>query len=260
MWPFLVQTDGFYLPTYIVVNSLVFSFGTVWIYRRALKRGFNVNAVLDILLFAMLGCFAGARLAHVLVERPDYYLANPMAVFKFWQGGFVYYGGMIGGLLAAWVVCKVKRTGFLKHADLFSPILALGYSLGRWGCFAAGCCYGKASSLPWAVVFPSGAEAPAGIARHPTQIYSSLWELMVFFVLLAAEKRGHALRPGRIFGIWLFLHGLGRGLVEQFRDDFRGPSFFNLSVSTWVSVGLIVAGTWLTTRAQNGRKNVPSAS
>lgn len=259
MWPFLVRTDGFYLPTYIVINSLVFSLGIIWIYKRALKQGFNVNNVLDMAMYAMLGIFVGSRLVHVLVERPDYYMSHPWDVFKVWQGGFVYYGGLIGGTLTAYIVSRMKGMNLRRHLDLAAPVLALGYSIGRWGCFLAGCCYGRACDLPWAVKFPPGVEAAPFVPRHPTQIYSSLWEAGVFAVLILGERTGRLKGPGRLFGAWLLLHAIGRGIIEQFRDDFRGPAIFNLSISTWISLALAATGIWLLVTSK-GRKNVSTST
>ncbi len=242
MWPLLFDSSGFAIPTYIVVNSLVFSLGIVWIFYRAVARKFDPNAVLDISLVAMIGCFVGARGAHILIEHPEFYSKHPEMIYKFWYGGFVYYGGAVGGFIGAAAVCWRKKLDFLRHADLFSPVLAAGYALGRLGCLAAGCCFGRPTDLPWAIYFGQGVEAPAGVGLHPTQIYSSLWEASVFAVLLVLEKRIWGRTSGRIFGIWLIGHGFGRALVEQFRDDFRGPTPFNLSISTWMSFVAIVIG------------------
>src|SRR4051812_35594687 len=114
MWPFVVHTEGFEIPSYILINSLAFSIGVLLIYFRAKKQGFDTNAVLDVALAAMLGCFVGARLAHVLIEHPQFYFGHPSFIFKFWNGGFVFYGGAIGGLLFAWIPIKRRKLNFLK--------------------------------------------------------------------------------------------------------------------------------------------------
>jgi phosphatidylglycerol---prolipoprotein diacylglyceryl transferase len=138
-------------------------------------------------------------------------------------------------------------------------VIALGYALGRVGCLAAGCCYGTFTTLPWGITFPAGVEAPAGVSIHPTQIYSSLWELMNLGVLLFAERRGKLKSPGQIFGLWLVIHGVGRALVEQFRGDFRGPEPFNLSISTWLSGAAIVIGVWMVSTAPRLKTETASA-
>src|SRR4051812_45214443 len=104
MWPFILRFEGFSLPTYIVLNSLVFSLGVVWAAIRAKRLGFDVNQILDISLACMIGAFLGARLFHVFFEQPHYYIEHPAMVFQFWYGGFVFYGGLIGALVGGWLI------------------------------------------------------------------------------------------------------------------------------------------------------------
>src|SRR4051812_28375009 len=117
MWPFVVHTEGFELPSYIVINSLAFSIGVIWVYFRAKKKNLDTNAILDVAVAAMLGCFIGARVAHILIEHPGFYLAHPSFIFRFWNGGFVFYGGFIGGFLFALLPMRRRKLSFLKMAD-----------------------------------------------------------------------------------------------------------------------------------------------
>jgi phosphatidylglycerol:prolipoprotein diacylglycerol transferase len=154
---------------------------------------------------------------------------------------------MIGALITASVFCRFKKLDFWRAADLGAPIFALSYGIGRLGCFAAGCCYGKPTDLPWGVRFPEGGEAPFGVAIHPTQIYATLLELGTLAFLLWFERTKHRTKPkvGQVFGLWLVMHGAGRLVMEHFRDDFRGPRFLNLSVSTWISFAVMLGGVWI---------------
>ena len=250
MWPLLIHTDTWALPTYIVVNSLAFSLAVLWIYLRAPKAHMDQNKVLDVTLAVMIACFVGARLFHIVLEEPRFYWEHPSFIFKFWYGGFVYYGGALGGFLAASIMTRRLGLSFFAVGDLFAPVMAGGYALGRLGCLAAGCCFGAPTTMPWGIHFPPGVEAPTGIALHPTQIYSSLWSALLAVLLLVLEKRprqGHSPfgAQGQIFGVWMALHGLGRLIIEQFRDDFRGPTLFNLSVSTWISGFFIIGGVYI---------------
>jgi len=272
MWPFIYHSESMVLPTYIVINSLVFSLGVFWIYLRAAKYHLNQNHVLDVSLAAMIGIFVGARGFHILIEHPGFYWEHPSFVLKIWYGGFVFYGGVIGGLLSSYWLCRKRGYDFWRMGDLMSPVFAAGYAVGRLGCLAAGCCFGLPTGMPWGIYFPQGGEAPAGIPLHPTQIYSSLWEACVLALLLFLERRSKSGKSdskypgfgarGQLFGSWFALHGLGRAIVEQFRDDFRGPTLFNLSISTWISGAAIMFGIYIvaTSRQPKERETKHHAS
>lgn len=259
MWPVLFQTEAITLPTYLVINSFVFCFGIFWIYKRAKKFALNQNAALDLTLVGMVGAFIGARAFHIFFERPSFYFQYPSFTYKFWYGGFVFYGGFAVAFLFCWLLCKKRNYDYRTYADLFAPVLALGYSIGRLGCLCAGCCFGRPTELPWGITFPQGGEAPPGIPLHPTQIYSSLWELAVFITLMILERRATLKsHKGRLFGVWLILHAVGRASVEQFRGDFRGATPFNLSLSTWLSVIALGLGIYMLDLKRN--KNASTAS
>lgn len=200
---------------------------------------------LQFFLIAMISSLVGSRLAHVIWEGQGYYWQNPIEIFYLWDGGFVFYGGAGLATLSAAVYARRHQLNFLEWADFFSPILALGYSLGRIGCFLAGCCYGKSCSLPWAIA-----------ERHPTAIYSSLWDLGVFFILLSQQKHASLVptpsssrtsaktnrAAGKSFYLLLILHGLGRLWIEHYRDDFRGALLAGFTISQWLSLALISTG------------------
>lgn len=245
MWPLILDTKDFVLPTYLLVNSLVFSLGIIWIYKRAEVAKLNQSRVLDVALAAMIGSFLGSKSFHIFFEQPEFYFKNPSMIFQLWYGGFVFYGGLGGGLLAAYLMSRRRQLRMPELLDLSAPVLAAGYAIGRLGCLAAGCCYGKPTDSFLAIFYPSGAEAPHGMGLHPTPIYSTLWETFVCVFLITLEKRQTLNHQGQLFGVWLILHGLGRGVIEQFRGDFRGNPFLNLSVSTWLSLVAIAFGIWL---------------
>ena len=257
MWPVLYASEFLVLPTYLVVDSALFSLGIIWIYSRAKKARINVNATLDLCLVGMVSGFLGSRLTHILVEYPDFYLNNPSYVWQIWRGGFVFDGGMAGATAGMWMYSRWRTLDLLKFGDLCAPVWAAAYALGRLGCLAAGCCYGSPTSMPWGVSFPEGVEAPAHVRLHPAQVYASLWELGLMSLLLVLEKskqKSLGRGPGRLFAIWLIGHGLGRLMLEQFRGDFRGFQFFNRSISTWTSGLVIVIGIYLLRRgSQRGK-------
>jgi len=239
--PFLYRSDNFALPTYLVLNSLVFCFGVIWAARKADREGLNRNLVLDLVIWFMLGAFVGARAAHVLWELPQVYWEHPSYIFQFWLGGFVFYGGSIGALITTLVFCRLKKISFLRMADFLTPIFSLGYAIGRLGCLAAGCCFGRECQMPWAIHFPEGVEAPAHVPLHPTQLYASFLELLVFAVVYTLDRR-KKFPIGSVFAVWLVLHGISRFIVEQYRADFRGFSLAGLSISSFISLIALAAG------------------
>lgn len=230
MYPFVHLAGGYEIPIYYLVLSLDTCLLLFWLRRRTESRGLDLRIAWDAALVTMISAFVGARLLHVIYENPEIYLQNPWAVFYFWNGGFVFYGGALAVVTAGWFFLRRRTAQPLAYFDLFTPIGSLAYAIGRWGCFLAGCCYGLQCDLPWAVA-----------GRHPTQLYASFWEFGVLLILLGLEKKNQ--KPGKIFFLWLILHAMGRILMESFRDDFRGAVPL-VSISTWISLGLIATGAY----------------
>ena len=175
----------------------------LWAIKRARNKNLSRYTTLDISLGIMFGALLGARLFHVFYEQPSDYLADPLRIFMIWQGGFVFYGGAIGGFLGGFIVLKIKGERWRMWADFVAPIGAFGYGLGRMACFLNGCCHGKVCALPWAVRFP-GIEG----GRHPTQLYAAFLEWGICLFLLLLEKR----------------KGLKECVNEIFSGDSRGGS------------------------------------
>lgn len=241
----------------------------------SLNGSFNISVsfAMDLALAIMISGFIGARAFHIFYENFSYYQQTPIDVFKIWQGGFVYYGGLLAALASTVVYLRLKKQSFARWADLLAPILSLGYALGRIGCFLNGCCYGAECPLPgctiwghaWSVefIYPG---LPEGLL-HPTQLYAVFWELTVVAVLLLIERKilqaqktlqaksavvensvasGTSLAtriawPGFLFTLWIFLHSIGRLIMEVFRVDFRGELIFGLSISLWLSLLLLMS-------------------
>jgi phosphatidylglycerol:prolipoprotein diacylglycerol transferase len=232
----------------MLVISLVYCACIYWLYSRAKKRSqtHDVNLVLDLCLIIMVSGFIGARATHIFYENFGHYKTNWLDIFKLWQGGFVFYGGFLTALIASISYLRYKKQNFYLWADFFTPVLALGYAFGRLGCFFAGCCYGRVCTgsscdWPWMMHFQT---APLSESlRHPTQLYATAWELCVLGILLFVEPKINRKPVGLLFLLWLVMHGLGRIVMEAFRDDPRGPLLFGYSLGTALSFILIlVAG------------------
>jgi len=229
------------IPTYLLYLSFLYTGLVFYTASRAHTRHKDTKTALDLTLLLMLGGFLGGRLFHVFYESPEFYLKQPKYILYFWNGGFVFYGGLIGSILLTGIYTLIKKLSFLEWGDFFAPIIALGYGLGRGSCFLAGCCYGKFCSMPWAVSFDWD---PQKLPRHPTQLYAVFWELAVFGILIWLERRHkpnsteEQTHRGRTFYVWLLLSSIGRLIMEHYRDDFRGADYGGLSISSWISLGL----------------------
>lgn len=233
MYPYIGLAPTFAISTYYLVISATALVASLWFLRRTAAHKLSRIVAIDFTLVTLACGFLGARLLHVFYEEPAYYIVAPFRILEVWNGGFVYLGGLLGAALGAAFFCDWKREPFWLWADLAAPPAALAYALGRIGCFLNGCCYGHECLLPWAVSLN-------GVPRHPTQIYATLWELSVVAMLLLMERR--LKNPGALFGLWLILHAFGRIILEQFRGDPRGPAILSLSISTWISIGLLIGG------------------
>ena len=202
---------------------------------RAKKRALSVDAVESIVLLAVIFGFLGAKLLYVIVNFKAF-LEKPMSVLG--SEGFVVYGGIIVGVLAAYIYCRRKKLDFLTYADLCMPGVALAQGFGRLGCFMAGCCYGAETDSVLGVVFPAGSMAPAGVKLWPTQLFSAVGDfILCVILLLLAQKKS---RRGMILGLYLAFYSVGRFIVEFFRNDARG--FVGaLSTSQFISIFILAA-------------------
>ncbi len=184
-----------------------------------------------------------------------------LAVFKVWKGGLAYYGGFVFASAFGLYYARKHKLGMWRMADLAAPWIAMGLALTRMGCFLNGCCHGKPSTLPWAVLFPAGsavhdaqekahliAAGAPGLPVHPAQLYLAALNLATFFVLyyvVRPRKRFH----GAVFAWLLIMKGVVRSFVELFRDDDRGVFFGGtLSTSQLISIPLVALGVVLLLR------------
>jgi phosphatidylglycerol:prolipoprotein diacylglycerol transferase len=185
-----------------------------------------------------------------------------LAVLKVWRGGLAFYGGLVFATAFGLHYARKHMLGMWKTADLTAPWIAFGLALTRIGCFLNGCCYGKVSSVPWAVRFPRDSVLhqvqvdahligpnDATLLVHPTQIYLAALNLLTFFLLY------FAIRPrkrfdGQLFAWLLICKGVFRSFVEIWRDDDRGVLFGWLSTSQMLSVPMVALGIWLLVRGR----------
>jgi phosphatidylglycerol---prolipoprotein diacylglyceryl transferase len=171
--------------------------------------------VFDYAVAALLVSIVGARALYVMLNYSQF-RAQPVTMVQLWQGGLSIHGAIVCGLLYTWWFCRRKKLRFLAFGDLLARGFALGYAVGRIGCFLNGCCYGHACTLPWAVSFhPDGAEYALTVPSHPTQLYATAFNLTWFAFLHWRSRKPH--REGGIFLLYLVLYSIYRFIDEQFR-------------------------------------------
>jgi phosphatidylglycerol:prolipoprotein diacylglycerol transferase len=242
MHPVLFRLGPLTVHTYGVLVAIGFLVGILFAARQAKKEGIPSDKMLDLGFYLILSAIVGSRLLFIVVNA-RHYIASPLDIFKLWEGGLVFYGGILLAVpTGIWYVTR-NRLGLWKTADICAPAIAIGHAFGRLGCFSAGCCYGKgAASLPWAVVFTDpNCLAPTNVALHPTQLYESAGELINFLILISLRK--YKTLNGQIFMSYLILYSVLRFIVEFFRGDAeRGFIFLNFSVSQGISIMMLLTG------------------
>lgn len=224
---------------YFVYQSLLYTGLVLYTWQRAQRSDLPFRVAWNLAFILMVFGFVGGRLFHVLYEYPDLYLEDPARIFRFWEGGFVFFGGFFMAAAASLFYLRREKESWLVWGDFYAPILAIGYAMGRIGCAIAGCCYGTFCDAPWALH-----------GRHPTQLYAASTEFLLYLYLLKKEK--DQARTGTVFALWLVGHGVGRLFMESYRADFRGSTVAGLSISSWVSLLLFGAGVALYTSIHAG--------
>lgn len=207
--------------------------------RRDPWRGVSHGLIDDLLFWGVLGVVLGGRLGYVLFYKPGYYLSHPAEILSVWQGGMSFHGGLLGVLIAIWLVGRKHRLTFLALADFVAPLIPTGLAAGRLGNFINAELWGRPSDVPWAMVFPGAGPEP----RHPSQLYQFALEGLLLFVILWI----YSARPrpaGAVSGLFLIGYGVFRFIAEYFRqpDEFLGLLALNMSMGQWLSLPLVAAG------------------
>jgi phosphatidylglycerol:prolipoprotein diacylglycerol transferase len=240
MHPVAFQLGPFTVHWYGVLVALGFLAGLWTAGCRAPLSGIASEKILDIGPWLIVGAIVGARVLYVISFWDEEFARAPIThVFMIQKGGLVYYGGLIGSSLAYIIYAVVRKLPFWRVADILAPSVALGYVFGRLGCLMNGCCYGKVCKLPWAVHFPE-THSTHGQAVHPTQIYDSLLNLLLYAALAWLYRRKKF--DGQVFGFYLVGFAITRSTVEFFRGDY--PSYYAgwITPAHLVSVGTLLAG------------------
>ena len=177
------------------------------------KAGINEDNFLTIFMVTIVAAILGARAYYVIFELP-YYMQHPDEIIAIWHGGLAVHGGLLAGVAAIYFGCRHYRISFWQFTDIMAPFMILGQAIGRWGNFFNQEAYGyevDPTVVPWAMWID-------GAYRHPTFLYESCWDLLVFFVLLWLARQAWV-RRGEIALGYLMLYSMGRVVVEGFRTD-----------------------------------------
>ena len=202
----------------------------------------NKEHIDDLIIFLVFGIIIGGRLGYIFFYNLEYYLENLIEIFKLWQGGMSFHGGLIGVVIAILIFSKNKKISFFRFSDIIACVAPIGLFLGRIANFINGELYGKVSNISWAVVFPDG----SNLARHPSQIYEALLEGVVLFIIINffALKKKLLLSAGYISGLFLIFYSILRMFAENFREpDKHMGYFFNyFSMGTLLSFATLIMG------------------
>jgi len=248
VFPRLFHLGSLDFPTYGLMAALGLMVGLSVCVRLARREGIDPEQAWNLGLLAILAAVAGAKL-FLLLDDWSYYSEHWGEFFSLstLRAGGVWYGGLLVALAAAAWYIRRHRLPVRKVCDAFAPGVALGHAIGRLGCFAAGCCYGKPTALPWGVTFTNPLAAqwsgtPLRVPLHPTQLYEAAVELANFFLLAWLLPRKKF--DGEVIGAYMALYGFARFFLEFLRDDPDRGSVFGgaLTLTQLVSILLVVGG------------------
>lgn len=233
--------------TYLVGFALAW-----WLARqRAQRIGLTKDQIGDLLFYTAVGVILGGRLGYALFYHFDRVLADPLWLFKVWEGGMAFHGGFIGVAVAVWLFARKHKINWIQLGDFVAPFTPLGLGLGRIGNFINGELWGRVTDVPWGMVFPGAGPNP----RHPSQLYQFALEGLVLFALLWWFSKQP--RPaGSVSGLFLIGYGLFRFMVEFTRepDAHLGLLLGGLSMGQLLSLPMILAGVLLMVFAYRNQK------
>jgi phosphatidylglycerol---prolipoprotein diacylglyceryl transferase len=242
MYPVLFRIGNFPINTYGVFLALAFLCAILITVKLAARDGLPRDKIYDLSLWMLLASLVGSKILMFFTE-PEY-RDHPLQLISldFLRSGGVFYGGLIGAIITGYFLMRRYQLPWWKTADACAPGIAIGNFFGRQGCFAAGCCWGKPTTLPWGVKFTELGHEITGVPTdtflHPTQLYESFSMLIVFFFLLWLHK--HKRFSGQVILAYVLLYSVIRFAIEFVRDDPRGD-LFGLTTLTGLSTSQIIS-------------------
>lgn len=228
----------------MIVLGIILGIGIATL--RAKKHSLPREDVLFASFFAGIGLYLGAKFLYILTLLPGFIsyrriiLQNPSLLLSLLTGGFVFYGGLIGGILGIYLYCRIYRIEVLRMLDLLIPSIPFIHGFGRLGCFFAGCCYGIPYNGPGHVIFHNSVAAPNEVPLFPTQLLESGLNFLAALILFLLSRKKR--KPGNITGFYLIYYALLRFILEFYRGDLERGIILGLSLSQWISLAIIPVG------------------
>lgn len=228
------------IASYGVMLAISFLVGIYIASKNWEKLGYDPEFVVNTSIWGMIFVLVGARLFYTVQNHSEYfsltYPSKILNVFKVWEGGLVFYGGLIGGVIGTIIYVRKKGQPVLDFLDSIAPSIGLGHFFTRIGCFLNGCCYGRPTDLPWGVKFPPGSNPARHYTGHihPTQLYESLSGIVLFTILYFLFKNRKF--KGQVFFSYLLMYSVIRFTIEFFRGDSIRGVYGPLSTSQWIGV------------------------
>jgi len=251
--PTIVKLGPFQVRWYGVMYILGFSASYLLVQYQIRKKGLDVarNILNDLYLWLIIGLIIGARLGYVVFYNLPFYISHPLRLFAIWEGGMSFHGGLMGAAFSGFIYLRKRGLDFWKFADLIVVTAPVGLGLGRLGNFINAELYGRVTTLPWGMIFPSGGDLP----RHPSQLYELFLEGILLFAILWWIKE-FPFRKGTLFCLFFFLYGTLRFFGEFFRepDPQLGFIFSLVTMGQILSILTVIGGlVLLYLRPGNGR-------
>ncbi|MCP5463972.1 MAG: prolipoprotein diacylglyceryl transferase [Deltaproteobacteria bacterium] len=242
---------GFFIATGVLL-------GILWVRREAKRLDIDVQKIMDLYLNVFIAGLVGSRILYIIHSVPNFW-DDPLVLFRVWEGGLVFQGGVIGAVLVMIWLVRRYQLKFFQIADVFVPALSLGHAFGRLGCFMAGCCHGKQCDpdFLFAVRFPALPEsiAPPHIPLYPTQLFEAGGEFLIFAFLIYFRK--HKKFDGAVFLLYLILYSILRSILEVYRGDMiRGfviePYVSNAQFLSILSI-ILAIGFWISLKRRSDK-------
>lgn len=246
MRPLLIKFDGFGIPSYGTMLVISFIVALFLVKREAKKYNIAPVIIENLAFWLMIGVIIGGRLLYVVFHPSEF--RDIISIFEIWNGGMMFFGGFIGAFITGVIYVKTQKISITLLSDLVSPAIALGEFFTRIGCFLNGCCFGKPTKLPWGIHFPHGSFAyhvGFDCPIHPTQLYSSLFGLLLFFFLQRMLHQKHY--QGEVFAYFLIFYGgfrFGVDFIRYYEDTG------NFLINQIISIIIVLAGIILLIRAK----------
>ena len=235
--PTLLKLGPFEIRYYGIIFVLGFIIAYFFINYLSKQRNLKLTKddILDLLFYLIIGGVVGARLFEIIFYNPAYYFKNPFEMIAIWHGGLSFHGGLIGAIIAAYLYCRKKKIEFYDLADIVVIPLAFGLFLGRIGNFINGELVGRITNLPWCVKFRNYQGC-----RHPSQIYESFKNLVIFSILLLIKNK--KLKKGILFWSFIIMYSTFRFFIEFVKDPGEIGFILGLTMGQWLNIVMFIIG------------------